>query len=82
MIDSSLGELKASRTVSLSEDFSKWLSSWCRDNETLNLSLDSVKTISRKYFEHLKQHDSERSFRIAYNTSKNHFEHEHDSFER
>lgn len=82
VIDSSIGELKASRTVSLDEKFSSWLSSWCRDNETLNLSLDSVKEISQKYFEHLKQHDKERSLRIAYNTSKNHFDHVHDSFER
>jgi len=82
LIDSTSGELKAKRTVSLSSEFSDWLSGWCRENETLNYSLDSVKTISREYFDSLKERGEDHSFRVAYDSSKSSLLHERNSYER
>lgn len=76
VIDSSKGELKATRTLSLSEEFSKYLSSWCQEADKKNLSLDDVKRISNEYFELLKQHDNKRSLKIAYETTNKCLEHE------
>ncbi len=82
LIDSSSGELKVKRTVSLSSEFSEWLSKWCRENETLNHSLDSVKMISRDYFDRLKTHGEDHSFKVAYDSSKNCPDHVRVSYER
>ena len=79
VIDSSMGELKVARTVSLSDDFSEWLSEWCIENSKLDLTLDSVKAVSQKYFESFKQHDLEHSLRIAFNSSDKCIEHVRDS---
>ena len=79
VIDSTSGKIKALRSITLSSEFSKWLSDWCRQNEILNLSLDHVKDISKKYFAYLKKHDKKRAFRIAFNTTKKCIEHAHDT---
>lgn len=82
VIDSSKGELKIIRSVALSDEFSKWFSEWCRINNTLNLSVDEVKEISKKYFDSLKDAENKRDFKIAYSTSKKCLNHERDSVGR
>lgn len=70
LVDSSKGELKMSRSFTLSEKFAAWLSGWCKDNDNLNLSFDSVKEISKSYFDQLKLDEKRHDFKVAYATDQ------------
>ena len=70
VIDSTKGELLDKRRFTFSESFSKYLHDWMVKADSLNLSIDEVMDVSKKYFESLSNEREKHSFQVAYDNKR------------